>query len=135
MSFGAEYGYPAGYSKMEPVTARPLLKDEQADISSAAAEIYAAATAVNDILMMQYVCDEMGMGFQLPFILQVDNQAACCFASQEPYSGKSKLGHVDQPSPTSSMGQGFETLVGSWGQGQAPGALEWPTTDMRRARS
>ncbi len=40
---------------MEPVTAHPLLKDEHADISSAAAEIYAAATAVNDILMMQYV--------------------------------------------------------------------------------
>jgi hypothetical protein len=96
VSFGAEYGYPAGYSKMEPVTAHPLLKDEHADISSAAAEIYAAATAVNDILMMQYVCDEMGMGFQLPFILQVDNQAACCFASQEQYSGKSKLRHVDQ---------------------------------------
>ena len=96
VSFGAEYGYPAGYSKMEPVTAHPLLKDEHADISSAAAEIYAAATAVNDILMMQYVCEEMGIGFQLPFILQVDNQAACCFASQEQYSGKSKLRHIDQ---------------------------------------
>jgi hypothetical protein len=46
--------------------------------------------------MMQYVCDEMGMGFPLPFILQVDNQAACCFASQEQYSGKSKLRHIDQ---------------------------------------
>ena len=46
--------------------------------------------------MMQYVCEEMGVGFQLPFILQVDNQAACCFASQEKYSGKSKLRHIDQ---------------------------------------
>jgi len=36
------------------------------------------------------------MGFQLPFILQVDNQAACFFASQEQYSGKSKLRHIDQ---------------------------------------
>jgi hypothetical protein len=72
------------------------LKDEHADISSAAAETHAAATAVNDILMMQYVCEEMGVGFQLPFILQVDNQAACCFASQEQYSGKSKLDSIDQ---------------------------------------
>jgi hypothetical protein len=38
----------------------------------------------------------MGIGFQLPFILQVDDQAACCFASQEQYSGKSKLRHIDQ---------------------------------------
>jgi hypothetical protein len=81
---------------MEPVTAHQLLKDEHADISSAAAETYADATAVNDILMMQYACDEMGRGFPLPFILQVDNQAACCFASQEQYSGKSKLRHIDQ---------------------------------------
>ncbi len=59
-------------------------------------EVYAAATAVNGILMMRYVCEEMGIGFQLPFILQVDNQAACCFASQEQCSGKSKLRHIDQ---------------------------------------
>ncbi len=79
---------------MAPVTAHPLLKDEHAGISSAAAEIYAAATAVSGILMMQSVCDEMGIGFQLPFILQVDNQAA--------------LRHLVQPCSTILVPPGFE---------------------------
>ncbi len=65
------------FSQPRPYIGFTELEKAHADISSAAAEIYAAATAVNDILMVQYVCDEMGMGFQLPFILQVDNQAAC----------------------------------------------------------
>lgn len=87
--------YPAGFSAMKPVTAHPLLDDEHADFSSAASELYAAANCVNDVIHMSYCCEESGMPFKLPFVLNVDNQAAISFMTLREFAGKTKLKHID----------------------------------------
>lgn len=87
--------HPAGFSAMKPVTAHPLLDDEHADFSSAASELYAAANCCNDVLHMTYCCEEAGMPFKLPFVLNVDNMAAISFMTLREFAGKTKLKHID----------------------------------------
>jgi hypothetical protein len=91
----AAHNVPAGFAWGRPVVAHPDIADNHADVSSAAAEIYAMGTATMDILALSYVCSEAGIHFPRTFVLQVDNAAAQAFASQTTYSGKSRLRHVD----------------------------------------
>ena len=91
----AAHNVPAGFAWGRPVAAHPDIADNHADVSSAAAEIYAMGTATMDILALSYVCSEAGILFPRTFVLQVDNAAAQAFASQTTYSGKSRLRHVD----------------------------------------
>ena len=91
----AAHSVPAGFAWGRPVVAHPDIADNHADVSSAAAEIYAMGTATMDILALSYVCSEAGILFPRTFVLQVDNAAAQAFASQTTYSGKSRLRHVD----------------------------------------
>ena len=91
----AAHNVPAGFAWGRPVVAHPDIADNHADVSSAAAEIYAMGTATMDILALSYVCSEAGILFPRTFVLQVDNAAAQAFASQTTYSGKSRLRHVD----------------------------------------
>jgi hypothetical protein len=88
---------PAGFTWGRPVVAHPDIADNHADVSSAAAEIYAMGTATmdSDILALSCVCSEAGILFPRTLVLQVDNAAAQAFASQTTYSGKSRLRHVD----------------------------------------
>ena len=44
-----ELAHPAGSSKMQPGTANSRLLNVHADFSSAAAELYAAASCVSDV--------------------------------------------------------------------------------------
>ena len=73
--------------------AHPLIGEAHADISSGAAEVYAAANATFEILHLSYITDEMGLGFQLPIQLQMDNSTAEVFTNDTAY--KSKLKHID----------------------------------------
>ena len=66
---------------------------EHCDISSAAAEIFAAAHAVSDFSALSYQADEMGMPFELPLLLRVDNEAACSFIRDNAL--RTKLRHID----------------------------------------
>jgi hypothetical protein len=91
----AAHNVPAGFAWGRPVVAHPDIADNHADVSSAAAEIYAMGTATMDILALSYVCSESGIQFPRTFVLQVDNAAAQAFASQTTYSGRSRLRHVD----------------------------------------
>jgi hypothetical protein len=74
-------------------TCHPMMKQLHADVSSAAAEIYAASVALSEICHLSYVADEMGMGIRLPFVLQVDN--AACLAFSKDQVQRSKLRHID----------------------------------------
>ena len=74
-------------------TCHPMMKQLHADVSSAAAEIYAASVALSEICHLSYVADEMGMGIKLPFVLQVDN--AACLAFSKDQVQRSKLRHID----------------------------------------
>jgi len=67
--------------------------EAHADMSSAGAEIYTAGNATIDFLHLGYVAEEMNVPFPKPFILQMDNDAAACFARDSVF--KSKLKHID----------------------------------------
>ena len=73
--------------------ATPLIGEAHADTSSGAAEVYCAGNATQDILHLSYVAEEMNIPFPRPFVLQMDNTAAECFANNTCF--KSKLKHID----------------------------------------
>jgi hypothetical protein len=81
-------------SKVSSVAfAHPLIEEAHADISSAAAEIFAASNATYEFLHLSYVAEEMGLPFPMPFDLNMDNAAAQAFAENSTF--KSKLKHID----------------------------------------
>ena len=73
--------------------ATPRIGEAHADISSAAAEIYAASNATMDLLGLSYAMEEMGLTFPFPIILQIDNDACKVFMNNS--AGKTKLKHID----------------------------------------
>ena len=64
-----------------------------ADMSSAAVEIYAAGNATLDILGYSYVVEELGLPFEKPFYLEIDNEAARIWIRGS--GGRTKLKHID----------------------------------------
>ena len=74
--------------------AHPDLKGGHADVSSAACEIYGCAQATFDILYLSYCADEMGIPFEKPAVLEMDNHAALVFTKNTALN--SKLRHIDQ---------------------------------------
>jgi hypothetical protein len=89
-------GMPVFYkSKATSVAmAHPSIKEGHADVSSAACEIYGAAQATFSILYLSYCADEMGIAFQRPSVLEMDNAAAEVFTNNTALN--SKLRHIDQ---------------------------------------
>jgi hypothetical protein len=73
--------------------AHESIGEAHADMSSAAAEIYAASNACCDFMHLGYVAGEMNIDFPRPFKLEVDNQAAEIFINDTAF--KSKLKHID----------------------------------------
>ena len=69
------------------------LHELHADISSAAAEIFAASIACNEFLHLSYVSAELGMPFPTPICLEVDNATAITFSKDT--VRRSKLRHID----------------------------------------
>jgi len=81
-------------SKATSVTfATPKIGEAHADMSSGAAEVYAAGNATLDIVAMSHVVDEMGIEFPEPFVLEMDNEAARIFCMGS--AQKTKLKHID----------------------------------------
>jgi hypothetical protein len=73
--------------------ATPDIGEAHADTSSAAAEIFVAGNATKDFLHLSYVAEEANIPFPKPFILQMDNRAAKCFADDSVF--KTQLKHID----------------------------------------
>ena len=88
-------GFPIlWHSKVSSVCfAHADLQDAHADISVAAAEVYAAGNGVNEILHISYCAEEMGLKFPKPFTLLVDNKACKIFCDNTAYN--TKLKHID----------------------------------------
>ena len=63
------------------------------DVSSAAAEIFAASVALNELLHLGYVTSELGLEFPSPIHLEVDNATAIVFSKNQ--VRRSKLRHID----------------------------------------
>ena len=74
-------------------TCHPDMDQLHADVSSAAAEIFAASVALNEFLHLAYVTDEMGLYFPKPIPLAVDNTTAIHFSKGS--TRRSKLRHID----------------------------------------
>ena len=86
------HGTTAADKSAVPVC-HPKVTDLYPDVSSAAAEIYAASVALSEVLHLSYICDEIGDPMDLPVRIQVDNAAAIAFASDR--VRRSKLKHID----------------------------------------
>ena len=71
----------------------PRMQDLHADVSSAAAEIYAASVALNEMLHLAYISDKLGYEFPCPIPLEVDNASAIAFSKG--MTKRSKLWHID----------------------------------------
>ena len=63
-------------SKVSTVSAHSNIGGAHVDLSSAASEIYAAATSTQEFMALQYMCEEMNIDFPKPFSLQLDNTSA-----------------------------------------------------------
>ena len=73
--------------------AHPDIGEAHADISSGAAEVYAAGNATFEFLHLFHREDEMGIPFRKPFTMQIDNKATIAFTENSAF--KSKLKHID----------------------------------------
>ena len=71
----------------------PDIGDLHPDVSSGAAEIYAASVALNEILHLSYIAEEMGASMDKPLHIKIDNTAAIAFANGR--VRRSKLKHID----------------------------------------
>ena len=85
----------AVYAWGAPVVAHSAISNNHADVSSAAAEIYAAGTATMDLRGLSYVASDAGIPFPGVITLQVDSTACEAYANQTRYSGRSMLRHID----------------------------------------
>jgi hypothetical protein len=89
-------GFPMFFkSKATSVAmAHPKMIKGHADVSRGACEIYGAAQATFNILFLRYCADEMGVQFNMPANLEMDNSAAEVFANDTAMN--TKLRHIDQ---------------------------------------
>jgi hypothetical protein len=74
--------------------AHPKMINGHADVSSGACEIYGAAQATFNIVYLSYCADEMGVEFNMPAMLEMDNTAAEVFATDPAMN--TTLRHIDQ---------------------------------------
>ena len=89
-------GFPVYFkSKATSVAmAHPDIGEGHADVSSAACEIYAAAQSTFALLYLSYCAEEMGIAFEKPSVLEMDNHASEVFTNNSAIS--TKLRHIDQ---------------------------------------
>ena len=71
----------------------PGMSDLHADVSSGAAEVYAASVTLSETLHLSYVTEEMGLDMPKPLSILVDNAAAIAFSKGQ--VRRSKLKHID----------------------------------------
>ena len=87
---------PAGFdSSAPPVTAHPAIPEEHVAQSSTEAETYALALCANGLLGLSYACDEAGIDFPRPAVVNVDNMAAIAFSQAAGGTGRTRMRHID----------------------------------------
>ena len=74
-------------------TCHPGMSDLHTDVSSGAAEVYAASVTLSETLHLSYVTEEMGLDMPKPLSILVDNAAAIAFSKGQ--VRRSKLKHID----------------------------------------
>ena len=81
-----------GWRPQDP-TCHAQLNELHPDMSSGAAEIYAASVALTEVMHLAYIVEEMGGSMPLPYDLRVDNTTAIAFSKGN--VRRSKLKHID----------------------------------------
>ena len=89
----AEWKRAPKYARIGNPTCHPAVTELHADVSSAAAEIIAASVMLSLTMYLSYVSDELGIPFETPIKIHVDNQTALSFATRT--VKKSKLRHIN----------------------------------------
>ena len=84
---------PIGRRRMHTPVCHPRLKHLHPDMSSGAAEIYAASVALTEVMHLSFLVEEMGGSMPMPFEILVDNTAAIAFS--EGNVRRTKLKHID----------------------------------------
>ena len=72
--------------------AHPKIGEAHPDMSSGAAEVYAAVNASFDFLHLSYIASEMAIDFHEPLLMQMANNAAEAFTSKTAF--RSNLKHI-----------------------------------------
>ena len=73
--------------------AHPKIGEAHPDCSSGAVETFGAGNATYDCLHVSYSSEEMGIRFDTPFDLLMDNSAAEVFAKNSAF--KARMKHID----------------------------------------
>ena len=81
------------FAKLGNLTCHERVRKLHADVSSAAAEIYAASMMLSHMMYLLYVNEELGIPYALPIEIAVDNTTTIAFASG--MVKKSKMRHID----------------------------------------
>ena len=85
--------FPGQKRVMADPVCHPKLSGLHPDMSSGAAEIYAASVALTEVLHLSYIVEEMGDRIAFPLELKVDNTTAIAFSKGN--VRRSKLKHID----------------------------------------
>ena len=83
----------ASHAGLDKPVCHPDMVELHADVSSAAAEIFAASVALNEFLHLSYMSEELGFAAAKPIHLEVDNATAIMFSKEA--ARRSKLKHID----------------------------------------
>ena len=76
-------GFGVSHKGLGKLMCHPNMSELHADISSAAAEIFAASVALNELLHLVYVTSKLGLSYPQPILLEVDNAAAITFLKDQ----------------------------------------------------
>ena len=76
-------GFGISHRGLNKPTCHPDMSELHTDISSAAAEIFAASVALNELLHLGYVTSELGLNYPQPIKLEVDNATAITFSKDQ----------------------------------------------------
>ena len=69
------------FAKLSNPTCHARVRELHADVSSAAAEIYAASVMLSCMMYLLYVNEELGILYELPIEIAVDDTTTIAFAS------------------------------------------------------
>ena len=88
-------GFGVSHKELDKLMCHPDMSEIHADISLAAAEIFAASesVALNELLRLGYVTSKLGLSYPQPILLEVDNATAITFSKNQ--VRRSKLRHID----------------------------------------
>ena len=86
-------GFGVSHKGFNKLTCHPDMSELHTDISSAAAEIFAASVALSELLHLGYVTSELGLSYPRPILLEVNNATTIIFLKDQ--VRRSKLRHID----------------------------------------